>query len=73
MRTSILALGLLLLPGCIARTVVDVATAPVKLAGKAADWTTTSQDEADRNRGRELRKEEERRRKECRRAGHEDC
>ena len=73
MRISILALAVLLLPGCIARTVANVATAPVKVAGKAADWTTTSQDEADRNRGRELRKEEERRRKECRRAGYEDC
>lgn len=73
MRSSVLALAVLLLPGCIARTVVDVATAPVKIGAQAADWTTTSQDEADRNRGRELRKEEERRRKECRRAGHEDC
>lgn len=73
MRISILALAVLLLPGCIARTAASVVTAPVKVAGKAADWTTTSQDEADRNRGRELRKEEERRRKECKRVGHEDC
>jgi len=73
MRLSVLVLASLMLPGCIARTVADVATAPVKVAGKAADWTTTSQDEADRNRGRELRREEERRRKECKRAGGEDC
>jgi hypothetical protein len=48
------------LQGCLAKTVVDVATMPVKAAGQAADWATTSQDEADRNRGRELRKREER-------------
>lgn len=48
------------LSGCLAKTVVDVATMPVKAAGQAADWATTSQDEADRNRGRELRKREER-------------
>ena len=39
---------------------LDVATAPVKVAGKAVDATTTSQSEADENRGRELRRREER-------------
>lgn len=63
--------GLLLIPafalgGCIS-TVGKVVTAPVKVAGKAVDWTTTSRDEADRNRGREIRKAEERARKQCRR------
>jgi hypothetical protein len=48
------------LQGCLAKTVVDVATLPVKAAGQAADWATTSQDEADRDRGRELRQREER-------------
>jgi hypothetical protein len=48
------------LQGCLAKTVVDVATMPVKAVGQAADWATTSQDEADRNRGRELRRREER-------------
>lgn len=48
------------LQGCLAKTVVDVATAPVKVVGQAADWATTSQDEADRARGRELREREER-------------
>lgn len=48
----------LLLSGCVS-TVASVVTAPVKVVGKAADWATTSQDEADRNRGRELRKREE--------------
>lgn len=50
----------LLLGGCVASTVAGVVTAPVKVASKAADWATTSQDEADRKRGRELRKAEER-------------
>lgn len=73
MRLSVLILAMLALQGCIARTVANVATAPVKAGAKAADWATTSQDEADRNRGRELRKEEERRRKECKKAGGENC
>ncbi len=53
-------LALLLLPGCIAKTALDVATAPVKVAGKGVDLATTSQSEADEKRGRELRKREER-------------
>lgn len=73
MRLSFLAPALLLLPGCVVGTATKVVTAPVKAGAKAADWATTSQDEADRNRGRELRREEERRRKECKRAGGEDC
>ncbi|MDZ4308464.1 hypothetical protein [Allopontixanthobacter sp.] len=56
-----LALGsLILLPGCIARTALDVVTAPVKVVGKAADLATTSQSESDEKRGREIRKREER-------------
>ena len=51
---------LLLLPGCIARTAMDIVTAPVKVVSKAADLATTSQSEADENRGREIRKREER-------------
>ena len=47
-----------LLSGCL-QTVVDVATAPVKIASKAVDLATTSQSEADEKRGRELRKREE--------------
>ena len=49
----------LLLGGCIAKTALDVATAPVKVASKAADLATTSQSEADEKRGREIRKREE--------------
>ena len=59
MRIMIVALMALLLSGCIARTAVDVVTAPVRAVGQVADWATTSQDEADRNRGREIREEEE--------------
>ena len=47
-----------LLGGCVG-AVKSVVTAPVKAVGQVADWSTTSQDEADRNRGREMRKREE--------------
>ena len=47
------------LGGCLAKTAFDVATAPVRVAGKAVDVATTSQSEADENRGRELRRREE--------------
>jgi hypothetical protein len=61
MRTSCLLLPLvgLSLSGCV-NTVASVVTAPVKAVAQVADWSTTSQDEADRNRGRELRAREER-------------
>ena len=48
------------LSGCIAKTVVGVVTAPVRVAGKAVDLATTSQSEADEQRGREMRRSEER-------------
>ncbi|MBO9669218.1 MAG: hypothetical protein J7485_01745 [Sphingobium sp.] len=44
--------ALLLLPSCVTKVV----TAPIKATAKAADWATTSGDEADRSRGRELRR-----------------
>ncbi len=66
MRIMIVTLMALLLSGCIARTAASVVTAPFKVVGQAADWATTSQDESDRNRGRELRREEERRGREYR-------
>lgn len=47
-----------LLSGCVS-TVASVVTAPVRVAGKAVDWTTTSQSEADEKRGRQVRKQEE--------------
>jgi len=63
------------LPGCIVGTAVDVVTAPVKVAGKAADLATTSQSEADEKRGRELRERDERLGKldRKRRKSNDDC
>lgn len=49
-----------LLQGCLAKTVVDVATAPVRVASKGVDLMTTSQSEADEKRGREIRRREAR-------------
>lgn len=49
----------LLLSGCLAKTVVDVATLPVRAASSAVDLATTSQSEADEKRGREIRRREE--------------
>lgn len=56
----LLALGGIALQGCLAKTALDVATAPVKVVSKGVDLATTSQSEADEKRGRELRKREER-------------
>lgn len=58
--------GILLVPllaltlgGCLVRTAVGVATAPVRAVSQVADWTTTSQDESDRALGRVIRQREE--------------
>ena len=74
---ALIMLPALLLPGCVS-AVSSVVTAPFKVAGKAADWATTSQSESDRNRGRAIRKAEERARKDCKREvegdlAREDC
>lgn len=58
--------------GCIAKTVVDVVTLPVKATAQAADWATTSQDESDRNYGRKMREKEAREGKE-RKKHDEEC
>ncbi len=59
MRAILLPLIVLpLLGGCVS-AVKTVVTAPVKAVGQVADWSTTSQDEADRNRGRAMREREE--------------
>ena len=50
----------LLAGGCLVKTAANVATAPFKAGGQIVDWTTTSQDEADRNYGRKMREEEAR-------------
>lgn len=87
MRAMILLAAPLLmtaLSGCIVRTAANVVTLPVRAGAQAADWATTSQDEADRNYGRRMReqeardarerkKAEEQQRKECRRAGYDNC
>lgn len=55
-----LTLAALALQGCLARAAVDVVTLPVRALSKGVDVATTSQSEADENRGREIRKREER-------------
>ena len=52
--------------GTVARTAVDVATLPVKVASAGVDAATTSQSEADEKRGRDLRKQDEERGKQAR-------
>lgn len=74
MRNYVLATAALLplLSGGCVRTVTSVVTAPVKIVGKAVDWTTTSQSESDRNYGRKMRKEEAKEGRERKRAA-EKC
>ena len=89
MRTSLILVSLTvpLLGGCVAQqlasTAVDVVTLPVKVVSEGVDAVTTSQAEADRRRGRQIREEEERlgrearrrerqERREQRRAGNDD-
>jgi isocitrate lyase len=52
--------------GTVAKTAVDVATLPVKVASAGVDAVTTSQSEADEKRGREARKQDEERGKQIR-------
>lgn len=70
MRTTLLLILPFTLSGCVvgtvARTAVDVATLPVKAVSAGVDAATTSQAEADQNRGRELRKQDEERGKQYR-------
>ena len=71
-RILLLPIMALSLSGCVVASVadaaVDVVTLPVKAASGAVDLMTTSQDEADLNAGRELRKEQERDRKAAKKA-----
>lgn len=76
MKRILALVGLLstaLLGGCLARTAADVVTLPVRAAGQTADWLTTSQDEADRNYGRKVRKQEAREARELRRRQKEEA
>ena len=64
MHKVLLSVAILpLLSGCVmgtvAKTAVDVATIPVKVASAGVDAATTSQSERDEKRGREIRKQEE--------------
>ena len=59
MRAILLLASALALSGCIAKTALDVATLPVKVASAAVDAATVSQAEADQKRGRQIRKYEE--------------
>ena len=56
------------LSGCIAQTALDIVTLPVKVASAGVDAVTTSQSEADRRRGRQIREREECMGKEARHA-----
>lgn len=61
-RRSLLLVSPLLifaLSGCLAQTAVGLVTAPVRIGAKAVDLATTSQSEADENRGRAMRKHDE--------------
>lgn len=57
MRKIVPLIVLLPLGGCIS-TATTIVKAPFQVAGKAVDWTTTSQEEADRNYGKKMRKQE---------------
>ncbi|MDR6789779.1 hypothetical protein J2Y58_003154 [Sphingomonas sp. BE138] len=64
-KTMVAVLALLATGGCV-RTAWNVATLPVKAVGKGADLMTTSAKERDEKYVRKMRKEQERRDKECR-------
>lgn len=64
-RVMLAGVALLATSGCV-RTAWNVATLPVKAVGKTADLMTTSAKERDEKYVRKMRKEQERRDKECR-------
>ncbi len=66
-RTIAVVIAVALLPGCVAKSAFDLATAPVRAGARAVNTTasvydrvTVSQSEQDEKRGREIRKREER-------------
>jgi hypothetical protein len=75
MRTLLLLSATLFAGGCVAQqvaqTAVDVVSIPVKVVSEGVDAVTTSQSEADRRRGRQIREEEERLGREARRRERE--
>ncbi len=66
MRKIVMAGAVLLATGGCVRTAWNVATLPVKAVGKTADLMTTSAKERDEKYIRKMRKEQEKRDKECR-------
>jgi len=60
-RTLLLVspLTVLVLSGCLANAAAGIVTAPVRIGAKAVDMVTTSQSEADENRGRAIRKRDD--------------
>lgn len=60
-RISLLIVPIMALSlnGCVAKTMLDVVTAPVKIASKTVDLATESQSERDEKRGREIRRREQ--------------
>ena len=64
MKRLIAIMMMLPLTGCIS-TAASIVTAPVRAASWSVDKLTTSQSEADRNRGRRERKAEAKERKEA--------
>ncbi|HEY6815719.1 MAG TPA: hypothetical protein VI168_09290 [Croceibacterium sp.] len=58
-RVIVIGTAAFALQGCLAKTAIDVATLPVKVASSGVDLATTSQAEADQKRGREIRRREE--------------
>ncbi len=67
----LLPLAALALGGCV-RTAASIVTFPVKAAAQGVDWATTSQDEADRNYGRKMRKQEAREGREAQKRAKEE-
>ena len=59
------------LAGCLAQTAMSVVTAPIRIGAKAVDLATTSQSEADENRGRAMRKRDGKLKKLQRQYNHE--
>ena len=72
MRTILLLSFVPLAAGGCVSTATSIVKAPFQVAGKAVDWTTTSQEEADRNYGRKMRKQEAKEGK-ARRAAADRC
>jgi hypothetical protein len=71
-RLLVVSAAALALPGCIAKTALDIATIPVKVASAGVDAAITTQAESDQKRGARIRKREECIGKEDRKARKQD-